>query len=54
MEYVLINEWYSLWYATLVLSLFTMLDILVLTAVVFVISAVYDIVKQVLTKWSKK
>ena len=54
MEYVLINEWYSLWYATLVLSLFTMFDLMILAAVVFTASAVYDIVKQVLVKWRKK
>jgi hypothetical protein len=54
MEYILINEWYSLWYATLVLSLFTMFDVLVFTFVVFVIGVVYDIVKQVIVKWRKK
>jgi hypothetical protein len=54
MEYILISEWYSLWYATLVLSLFTMFDILVFTFVVFVIGVVYDIVRQVVVKWRKK
>ena len=51
MEYILINEWYSYWYATLVLGFLTMMNILVLTGVVFVVSVVYDIVKQVMTKW---
>lgn len=51
MEYILINEWYSYWYATLVLGFLTMMNILVFTGVVFVVSVVYDIVKQVMTKW---
>ena len=54
MEYILINEWYSLWYATIVLSLLTMMNVLVFSGVVFVITVVYDIVKQVLSKWRKK
>ncbi len=54
MEYILINEWYSLWYATLVLAFLTMMNILVFTGVVFVVSVVYDIVRQVLSKWRKK
>ena len=53
MEYILINEWYSLWYATLVLGFLTMMNALVFTGVVFVVSVVYDIVKQVMTKWAK-
>ena len=54
MEYILINEWYSYWYATLVLGFLTMMNILVFTGVVFVVSVVYDIVKQVTLKWRKK
>ena len=54
MEYILINEWYSLWYATIVLSLMTMFNALVFTGVVFVVTVVYDIYKQVTTKWKVK
>ena len=54
MEYFLINEWYSYWYATLVLSLLTAFNVLVWCGVVFVFTVVYDIVKQVLIKWRKK
>jgi|694.fasta_scaffold91265_2 hypothetical protein len=54
MEYILINEWYSYWYATNLLMLMTLVNILAFAGVMFVVSVVYDIVKQVLTKWRKK
>ena len=54
MEYFLINEWYSYWYATLILSLLTAFNVVVWCGVAFVASVVYDIAKQVLVKWRKK
>lgn len=53
MEFILINEWYSYWYATLVLGFLTAVDIMIFCAVVFLLTIVYDIYNQVTTKWAK-
>ena len=54
MEYILVNEWYVYWYATVMLSLLTWLSIVTLSGTVFIVSVVYDIVKQISSKWSTK
>lgn len=53
MEYFLINEWYSYWYATVILSLLTAFSVVVWCGVFFVGVAVFDIYKQVASKWVK-
>jgi hypothetical protein len=53
MEYVIVNEWYGYWYATMILMLMTALNILVYCGLFFVMTVVYDIYKQVTAKWTK-
>lgn len=52
MEYFLINEWYSYWYATVIMSLLTAFSVVVWCGVLFVATAVYDIYKQVAIKYT--
>lgn len=53
MEYLLINEAFSFWYATVVLSILTAFSVLVWCGVFFVTTVVYDIYKQVSLKYTK-
>jgi hypothetical protein len=54
MEFVFVNDWYIYWFATLTMTIYTLTTFLITVGVVFVSAVVYDIVKQIITKWKKK
>lgn len=51
MEYVFVNDWYIYWFATTTLVIWSCLASMLVIFVVFLSSIVYDITKQVITKW---
>ena len=53
MEYFLINEFFSYWYATIIMTLLTCLSIFGICGAVFFVTIVYDITRQVIDKYKR-